>query len=345
MSLNKLLAACLAVAFVFFALATVLIWSVEANIRNPDAYIGALDRAGFFDVPYQMIREGRIPTAGGLLLTQGPLSIVTGADLETVARELAPPLWLRSQLEEAIRKLVAVTEEPEADAVPELVISLIQVKTRALGEPGDRALAYVVGLLPVCAPDRAPLDLGSNVPLCRPADLDINVFTTRLKILLIPLVARVPNSYRVEWQPEQRAVLADLRRVGRLFEQLQFGLLLLLALSLGLIGLIWLLAVRSPAEWLRWTGVPLLIVGLLALLFAWIVPNAVAWDIGSVGDMPVAVTRSLEIALQDFILLLFQPARTAGIVLAVAGLSLTLASPLFPGRQQRVLPMSSRPVR
>ena len=340
MSLNKLLAALLVIVFVFFGLAILLAWSVQDNLLNADSYIEALDRADFFQVPYQLIRDGNIPQAGGLLLQEGPLSAVSGPELEAIARELAPPDWLRAQLERAIRDFISVVDSPESDELPGVLLSLREVKARALSEPGERALSIVVQALPVCAPGRAPLDMNSDTPVCTPADIPLSSFVGRLKSLLEPLVARVPDTYRVSWQPEQKQVLEDLRRAGRTLNQLQFGLLLLVALDLALLGLIWLLAVRSTREWLRWTGMPLLLLGLLALSAALLLPRVVSWGLDNQalwaeGDVPASLAAALEDAILGMALLLFQPARWASVALVAAGLLLTLISPLFPGRRHR----------
>jgi hypothetical protein len=339
MSLNKVMAAILVVIFVLFTGAAILLWSVEGNILDADAYVQVLDEAGLYEVPYELIREGEIPTAGGLLLKEGPLSIVSGTDLEAIARELAPPDWMRAQIERAVRDLVAVAEEPERNRMPGLVISLRQVKARALDEPGDRALSIAVEALPVCAPGRAPLELDSDTPVCRPPDVDLNPFLSRLKTLLGPLVERVPDTFTASWQPEQQDVLEDLRQTGQTLDRLRFALLLVVALNLALLALIWVLAVRSPAEWLRWTGVPLLLLGLLALLLALLTPRLVvaaleARSLWAEGSVPAPLAQSLESAIRDFIPGLFRPALLAGMVLSGVGLLLALVSPLFPGRRR-----------
>lgn len=340
MSLNKILAALLVVVFVIFTSTIIVAWSVEANILNADAYVQALEGADFFEVPYQMIRDGDIPKVGSLLLKQGPLSAVSGADLEAVARELAPPDWLRTQLERAIRDLLAVADAPELGELPDLVISLSEVKARARGEPGDRVLAMVVGALPDCAPGQGPFDFKSDTPFCKPAGVDLSPFLSQLKQLLVPLIGRVPDTYQVSWQPEQREVLEDLQRAGQTLDQLPFALLLLAALNVALLGLIWLLAVRSPAEWLRWTGGPLLLLGLLALLLALLATRVVDWWLGESNlwagsDVPLRVGQVLEQAMLDLTLILFRPAIAIGAALAVIGLLLALVSPLFPGRRRR----------
>lgn len=338
--LNKVLAAFLTILFVICTLIVVVTWSVKDHILDADVYVQALEEADFFQVPYQLIRVGDIPGVGGLLLTRGPLSVVSGTDLEAVARELAPPRWLRAQLEPAIRDLIAVANTPQLDQLPDFVISLREVKARALGEPGGRALSIVVEALPVCAPGREPVELDSDTPVCRSDSADLSTFLNRLKTQLAPLVERVPDTYRVSWQPEQRDVVQDLRRAGRILDQLQFALLFLVALNLALMGLIWLLAVRTPAEWLRWVGVPLLLLGLAALFVAFSMPRVVIWGLGgqtlwTEAAVPEPLAQALEEAIRGFVLLLFQPARLIGVAAAVVGLLLSLFSLLFPAQPRR----------
>jgi hypothetical protein len=339
MSLNKLLAALLAVIFVAISLVVALTWSVGRHILDADAYVTSLDNAGFFNTPYELIREGEIPTVGGLLLREGPLSVVSGPELEAIARELAPPNWLRAQIARAIRDLIDVAEERDVDQVPALVVSLREVKERVLGEPGDRALSIVVEALPVCAPDRAPIDLNSDTPVCNPPDFDLGSFKQRLKELLEPLVQRVPDTYRVNWQADQQDVLYDLQQAGNTIVRLRFVMLLLTALNIALLGLIWLLAVRAPAEWLRWTGIPLFLLGLLLLLVALLTPRVIAWGLDNQAlwteeNVPFVIAQSLDAAIRDFSSLLFRPAQLLGFVLGIVGLLLMLVSPLFPSQRQ-----------
>ncbi len=334
MSLNKILAALLVIIFATFTLLVIVSWSVRANLLNDDVYVQALDEAGFFEVPYGLIHDGEIPQVGGLLLTEGPLAAVSGADMEAVARELAPPYWLRAQLERAIRDLLALAAAPELDELPDLLISLDEVKVRALSEPGDRALARVVEALTICPAGRGAFDPGSDTPLCRPAEIDTATFVEQIRPLLPPLVERLPDTYRLSWQPEQRDVLQDLQRTGRNLEQMQVLLLLLLLLNLALLGVVWMLAVRSPSEWLRWTGGPLLLLGLLALGLGLAAPRAVTWWLENSAlwtsiNVPARLDQVLELTIVDLTGVMFRPALQAGAALSVVGLLLTLLSLLF----------------
>jgi hypothetical protein len=335
MSLNKIAAAVLVACFVFFTLLVIMTWSVGKSALDADAYVETLSEAGFFEVPYLLIRDGEIPGPGGVLLKEGPLSAVSGTALEKVARELAPPDWLRAQMTRAIHKLIAVAEQPEVDELPDVVVSLSEVKAYALGEPGDRALAIVVTALPECAAGEEPFRVSADKPICKPAGVNLTPFLGRMKERLVPLVNRVPDTYRISWQTEQRDVLEALQSAGQTLKRLRFALLLLVALNLALLALVWVLAVRSPAEWLRWTGVPLLLLGMLTFLLALLIPLIVSWGLENTtlwadGDVPAALAESLEQAIRDYSRLLFRPARLVGLVLIVVGLVLTLISPLFP---------------
>ncbi len=339
MSLGKLLAALLVLVFLFFSLLTLLAWSVEKDLLNADAYVETLDHAGLFDLPYQMIREGDIPNVGGILLSEGPLSIVSGEKLEAIARELAPPDWLRAQLESGIRDLLAVAQGAEDDKLPALVISLRQVKERALGTPGDRALALAISDLSPCAPGQAAVDPTRDVPVCLPPDTDPAAFAAELKALLTPLVEQLPDTYRVQWQPEQQAALDDLKQAGRTLDQIRVALLIMAALNMALLVLAWLLAVRSPREWLRWTGGPLALLGGLALIAAWLPRRLVETaltrsDWWTKADLSPAMSTMLTQATLDMTRLLFRPAMLVGLLALIAGIGLLIASPLFPARRR-----------
>jgi hypothetical protein len=339
MTFNKLLAILLVVLFVIFTLAAILTWLVGDRILDDEAYVQALEAADFFEVPYQLIREGQVPEAGGLLLTEGPLSVVSGEDLEIIARELAPPDWLRAQVERAIRDVLAVAEAPEVETLPHLAISLQEVKARALGEPGDRALSVVVEALPECEPGQAPLDVGRDQPICTPAGVDVRPFVSQLKVLLRPLVTRVPDTYQVTWPAGAQDVLEDLQRAGQILERLRVILVLLIALNGALLALIWLLVARSPAEWLRWTGGPLLLLGGAVFLAGWLIPRFVDWRLDQAQAWPQNVSpvliQSLEAAVNHFTALLLEPVTLAGVILFAVGLSLMLLSLPFGTRSER----------
>ena len=339
MSFNKLLAILLVIVFVIFTLAAILTWLVGNHILDDEAYVQALEEADFFEVPYQLIREGHIPEAGGLLLEQGPLAVVSGEDLETIARELAPPDWLRVQVERAIRDVLTVAETPEVGTLPDFLISLQEVKARALGAPGDRALQVVIEALPECEPGQMPLDVGRDQPICTPAGVDVTPFMGQLKGLLSLLVARVPDTYRVTWPAGAQDVLEDLQQAGHTLERLRVILILLIALNGALLALIWLLVVRSPAEWLRWTGGPLLLLGGAVFLAGWLIPRFVDQRLDQAQvwpqDISAALIQSLQGAVNHFTALLLEPVTLAGVVLFAVGLSLMLLSLPFGARSER----------
>ncbi len=117
-------------------------------------------------------------------------------------------------------------------------------------------------------------------------------------------------------------------------EQMQVLLLFLLLLNLALLGAIWALAARSPAEWLRWTGGPLLLLGLLALGLGLAAPRAVTWWLENSAlwtgiNVPARLDQVLELTIVDLAGVMFRPALLAGAALAVVGLLLALLSLLF----------------
>jgi hypothetical protein len=342
------LAFVLALVLIPFSSLVILTWTFIDDVLDADVYIQALDESGFFQVPYQLIREGEIPQVGGLLLEQGPLSAVSGVYLEEVALLLAPSEWLRSQLEREIREFVALARASDLDELPAFTISLAEVKARARGQPGDQALAVVLAALPECTQGQSPFGVLVNQPACKPAGLDEAAFRDELKLLLIPLVERLPDTYRVSWQAEQRDVLNDLQRASEILSRLRVVLLFMIVMNLALLGLIWFLVVRSPAEWLRWTGVPLFFIGILVFLGGRLIPGFVEAGLSSSNlwqeiDLHAQLVRTLEQAMQYFAQSLFQSAVLLGAVLAGTGLLLALLSFLFPGRPKRRIERTRRP--
>ena len=83
----------------------------------------------------------------------------------------------------------------------------------------------------------------------------------------------------------------------------------------------------------------MLLLGLLTLMAGLLTPRVVIWGLESralwvEGEMPLALSHVLEVAIRDLTLLLFRRSLYVGGALSVIGLLLMLVSPLFPGRRR-----------
>ncbi len=318
--------------FVFFAGAFILVWSIQDRLLDADTWVAALDRAGLFELPYELIGDGEVPGFARDLLTQGPLAALQDADLEQVARDLAPVEWLRQQVRQTLQANLDQLGQRES---VDVVVSLAEVKARALGDPGERALERVIASLPLCQSGQTPFQLSPDIPLCRPPDVEPSLFGSTLKTYLTLYVERLPDRWRVGVGSRDRQITRDLRRVGKALNWLEARLPLALALALGSLLLAWLLAVRSPGQWLRWTGGPLLLLGLVTSLVAVLVPPVIAWQVEGGrfwpdSDLPARLRQAASQVPADLASVLFQFTLLVGVVIVVMGGVLVVVSFFFP---------------
>lgn len=214
-----------------------------------------------------------------------PIPVET-AVLEEALQTVMPPDWMSTQMDTAVN---AVFDGLEADEAAGIAIELdgSQLLTRARGEPGRQAIANVVESLPPCSETGAGTAVtmrGVALPDCLPPDVNAAEAVQTVHNLLVetldqnPQLEAAAQQIRVPLLTVEQAspeALAQFERLRRIFQLAQRWAGVLWLLPVGLLLLILLLAVRSPAEWGVWWGWPLLLTAVLALLAAWSVPFVV----------------------------------------------------------------------
>lgn len=231
-------------------------------------------------------------------------------DWKNLARLLLPANEVQPMTETALEDGFAYLEMRRDD----LALDLTGLKRNARGKPGARAVEILAGALPECAQP------GCLEPSTAAAALDVGATVDRLPDRL-PLAAAAPD-------PDWRKDFARVR--GLLgFAPLVLGVLLL---GVGLFG------ARSRAGWLRWTGIPLLIAGGLAIGAGAATGPAMDW----------VWAESLADAMETFSLPVWTQVRAIadavvaeqlrhlqfeGGVVALTGLALTLVAFFVPDRR------------
>ncbi|MEJ2750709.1 MAG: hypothetical protein P8183_22800, partial [Anaerolineae bacterium] len=211
-----------------------------------------------------------------------PIPVDTAVLAEAIQMVL-PPEWMSSQMETAVDD---VFDGLEAGTPTDIVVELdaAPLLARVRGEPGQQAMTLVVESLPPCAEgnDSAALTVrGVAVPDCLPPDLTAAEAAQLAHDLLVETLDQNPQLVA-----EAEQLQVPLLTLGRLspkrrflFEWLHWFFLVaqgwagfLWLIPAGLLLLIWLLVVRSWADWGRWWGWPLLVTAVLTFLAAWSMP-------------------------------------------------------------------------
>lgn len=262
----------------------------------PDAVVGALQ---------QQARARGLPEL--------PLDTAVLAEVVTL---LAPPGWLSTQTDTAVDTLFNALETGNLSA-SSVELDAQPLLDRMQGEPGQRAVAVVVGSLPLCASpaDFAPQTGQLPIPTCVPPEVDVALLAQQAHANVVEALRqnpqldaqiglfRLPLLQNDSFTPEAQAAF---QRASRTFRLLQQGTALLWLLPLSCLLLILLLAVRSLGEWGRWWGWPLLAAAVSALLLALVLP-ALATFFWRTAVLTPAAGFSLALPVEQMLPQLVEP--------------------------------------
>jgi hypothetical protein len=238
-----------------------------------------------------------------------PLPDLTRADYEAIISAFVPADWLQAQTERALDQAFA-NLAPDAPTTP-ITISLAEVKARIGGPAGVDAVLRLVRSWPPCteaemrawgrvSPDSELEDL----PTCRPPEERLALVTPQIEALLDAQAARIldqaevsqvvggqaseETARSVETNRPEEDPLTVLKRVRSL---LRWSVLLPFTLML----LVTLFGVRTLKGFLRWWGIPCVIVGLIGMVLALAaLPSLDSFLAANAANMPPALSPGVR---------------------------------------------------
>ncbi len=262
----------------------------RALLFSPSFYKRALTSADVYhDLPaalaQQVASTARESQPESAAAPQGELglSVILGAlppdFIETLIVRLIPQEWMQTQVEAVIDQVVAYLDHGQG--VPELTISLKEIKANLNQGALESALREVMATLPPCTAEQL-LTFGGDlltgqtamIPACRPPEALQEVAIASAKVtmegmlgkmlpdqlsLMQPFGAGTPGGGALPFMQGLERGLSWLRLAKRVAE---FSV----ALPLALLAIIALLTARTAGLALRWLGWPLLTAGLLSAL-------------------------------------------------------------------------------
>jgi len=312
----RLLATLLALVFVCATVLLLNLRSADAVLFDPLTYQLALAETNtWLKLPDLItaevvhLRESE-PGAGSDDLGATLYRSLEPQDLRNLARLLLPPTEVQRLAEDALEQGFAYLEMRQ----DQVVLDLTALKRNAAGKSGAQALEILAGGLPECGEPGCP----SSTQVM--AEFDPKA-----------LVAEVPDEYPLiegAEDPDPREELAATRAA------LGFAPLVLVAL----LAVVCLFGARSRAGWLRWSGVPLLVAGLIAIgLGISVGPGAdLGWAylLDQVDDLPSPTTLAQLRAIFDAINAEHvRHLQFEGGAVALVGFALTLLSFFVPERR------------
>ena len=194
-------------------------------------------------------------------------------DWQSTISSLLPPEELRALADGALDS----TFEYVNGRSNIVVISLLPVKARLIGESGVDVIRQFLKTQPTCTIDQltqmALGFLGGSVALCNPPEEAIGLFEPFIQSQLQTLNAAFPNEVIVFAGPESGAPDDPRTRLQLVRSAVRFSpflpILLLLAVAL--------FAVRSIRDFLVWWGWPLLIAGAISAVLGLVGSPLVGW--------------------------------------------------------------------
>jgi hypothetical protein len=253
------------------------------------------------------------------------------AEREDILTTLMPPEWVDAQLDNVIHSFFTWVESEQPE--PRIAIDLVPLKEGLLKGGLRRIIDTLIGSWPSCTTDEIEI---MREELMRTGEIPIEVCESpepyRSQVLDF---AVAELGFLVRGQPDKIPLLDSLdaspAEVTEFKEQFQFLRSVMMwgwFLPASLLGVIMILVIRSMRDIGQWWGIPLLIGGLLSIMFIGIVSAGRADLVGdSLADFAPKGTpfyRAFEIALLGFLVTVTRLAFFHASLITSAGLALWL---------------------
>ncbi len=263
------LAALVGIVFVFITVLTLIALPAEAQLFNPKVYKQALTSQGLYERLPSLLAT--IPLSSSSDDPENDARYLKSDDMEVIFSELLPKETTQSLMEEIIDQ--TLTYYNSTDPQAKIQVSMVDLKTRLGGESGDRVMRQIVSSWPSCTETqnqtwREALDSDTvEMPKCSPSQDILDDATPKLGKAFDDMVADIPDvaDMTPKYVLEPGATGADPRPTLMV---VRWIIRLSPLLSVFLLALVTVLAVRSRRSFFGWWGALFLIVGVVTFLLA-----------------------------------------------------------------------------
>ncbi len=199
---------------------------------------------------------------------------------ELLLGEILSANWLQAQTESVIDQLFVFLDSD--DTTPSITISLADLKSRLMGRNGVETVLKIIEAQPTCTQDQLREiinsfesdDSSTELLSCRPPQEILDEYLSSMVETLNEVIESLPDEVVLGENlmdsdlDEEIETDEDEMQVGKTLRRVRTYMRLSPIVPIGFLLLIAVFGVRSFREFLRWWGIPLLLTGLIALVFS-----------------------------------------------------------------------------
>ena len=199
---------------------------------------------------------------------------------ELLLGEILSANWLQAQTESVIDQLFVFLDSD--DTTPSITISLADLKSRLTGRKGVETVLKVIEAQPTCTQDQLREiinsfesdDSSTELLSCRPPQEILDEYLSSMVETLNEVIESLPDeavlggNFMDSDLDEEIETDEDEMQVGKTLRRVRTYIRLSPIVPIGFLLLIAVFGVRSFREFLQWWGIPLLLTGLIALVFS-----------------------------------------------------------------------------
>jgi hypothetical protein len=294
---GRFIAGVFAFLFIVSASITLLLFNLDATLLNSEAYKSALIEEDMYvrlpGLIGEQIRHGMTynpcfenpdqceDDSGPGDPEAGPpayFRVLSEDDWEDLITTLIEPAWLQTTVESVLDQ---VFENLNSDAPPQPIsISLAELKANLAGDIGYQALQTLLEKQPDCTPEQIlQLSevqlLGGDMDeslLCNPPEVLKDDVDPLMREAIQSAASNIPEDMKFELPFLEISDSAGIEGFGRNPIQsvwaARYLLRFMVLVPITFLLLVTISGVRSIRDWLLWWGVPLLVTGLIGLVFS-----------------------------------------------------------------------------
>ena len=339
-TIGKFIAFICAILFIITGVLALLFFNIERKAFSSETYKKAFENQNLY-VRMPAILANAVTT----IITQTPslptfVKTLTVTNWESTIVSVLPPQEVKLITDQALDSIFDYINR----RTNSVVISVIPLKSRLVGPSGVEVVRQVLRAQPACTPEQLQAIAlgflsGGDILLCSPPEDVMALLTPVIESQVPALAFAIPD--QITLVPE---ALSDTPSDPRLrINNARLFLLFSPLLPVTFLLAITIFAVRGLRDWLIWWGLTLSLTGagslLMAVLGAPVVGLIVRGFIQTRGAsfIPPILLSTLQETASSVTSEILNPVAVGGLILAVVGVTMTVAALFVVRRPQEIV--------